>query len=99
MLARFTWFRQAAFRWADEERTIYLDPWGTPRDAPPADLIMITHAHFDHFQPEDVLVADRVEGATQFTRLDSAKLDNWLKDYSLGQLWEKNELGGRPGGE
>lgn len=53
----------------------------------------------DHFQPEDVLVADRVEGATQFTRLDSTKLDNWLKDYSLGQLWEKNELGGRPGGE
>jgi L-ascorbate metabolism protein UlaG (beta-lactamase superfamily) len=54
MLARFTWFRQAAFRWADEERTIYLDPWGTPRDAPPADLIMITHAHFDHFQPEEI---------------------------------------------
>jgi len=53
----------------------------------------------DHFQPEDVLVADRVEGSTQFTRLDSAKLTTWLEDYSLGQLWEKNELGGRPGGE
>ncbi|MSQ73352.1 MAG: chromosome segregation protein SMC [Betaproteobacteria bacterium] len=50
----------------------------------------------DHFKPEDVLVADRVEGGTQFTRLDSAKLDSWLQDYSLGQLWEKNELGGRP---
>jgi len=53
----------------------------------------------DHFQPEDVLVADRVEGRTQFIRLDSTKLDKWLKDYSLGQLWEKNELGGRPGGD
>jgi len=53
----------------------------------------------DHFQPEDVLVADRVEGGTQFTRLDSSKLETWLKNYSLGQLWEKNELGGRPGGE
>ena len=53
----------------------------------------------DHFQPEDVLVADRVDGGTQFTRLDSAKLDTWLQDYSLGQLWEKNELGGRPGVE
>lgn len=53
----------------------------------------------DHFQPEDVLVADRVEGGTQFTRLDPAKLTNWLEDYSLGQLWEKNELGGRPGKE
>jgi predicted ATPase len=53
----------------------------------------------DHFQPEDVLVADRVDGGTQLTRLESAKLSNWLQDYSLGQLWEKNELGGRPTGE
>jgi predicted ATPase len=53
----------------------------------------------DHFQPEDVLVADRVGGGTQFTRLDSSRLETWLETYSLGQLWEKNELGGRPGGE
>ena len=50
----------------------------------------------DHFEPEDVLVADRVNGSTQFTRLDSTKLSSWLEDYSLGQLWEKNEFGGRP---
>ncbi len=53
----------------------------------------------DHFEPEDVLVADRVEEGTQFTRLDSDELSIWLEDYSLGQLWEKNELGGRPGGK
>jgi predicted ATPase len=53
----------------------------------------------DHFQPEDVLVADRVDGSTQLTRLESAKLETWLERYSLGQLWEKNELGGRPAGE
>ncbi len=53
----------------------------------------------DHFEPEDVLVTERVEGATQFTRLDGEKLKNWLEDYSLGQLWEKNELGGRPAPE
>jgi predicted ATPase len=53
----------------------------------------------DNFQPEDVLVADRVDGSTQLTRLDSSKLETWLERYSLGQLWEKNELGGRPAGE
>lgn len=53
----------------------------------------------DHFQPEDVLVADRINGGTQLTRLESAKLETWLQDYSLGQLWEKNELGGRPAEE
>lgn len=50
----------------------------------------------DHFQPEDVLVADRKDGATTLNRLDPAQLQSWLEDYSLGQLWEKNEIGGRP---
>ena len=53
----------------------------------------------DHFEPEDVLVADRVNGSTQLRRLESEPLAQWLEDYSLGQLWEKNELGGRPSGE
>jgi L-ascorbate metabolism protein UlaG (beta-lactamase superfamily) len=54
VLDHITWFRQSALRWVDDERTIYLDPWGTDKDAPPADLILITHAHFDHFQPEEI---------------------------------------------
>jgi len=50
----------------------------------------------DYFEPEDVLVADRVDGATQIRRLERAPLAEWLTDYSLGQLWEKGELEGRP---
>lgn len=53
----------------------------------------------DNFDPADVLVADRVDGGTQLRRLDVDKLESWLEDYSLGQLWEKNELGGRPSAE
>ena len=50
----------------------------------------------DHFQPEDVIVAERAAGQSHFRRLDADSLKVWLKDYSLGQLWEKNEIGGRP---
>jgi predicted ATPase len=50
----------------------------------------------DHFEPEDVLIADRLQGSTQLTRPDPERLKSWLKDYSLGQLWEKNEISGRP---
>jgi predicted ATPase len=53
----------------------------------------------DNFEPEDVLVAERIDGGTQLKRLESASLETWLEDYSLGQLWEKNEFGGRPRGE
>jgi L-ascorbate metabolism protein UlaG (beta-lactamase superfamily) len=54
MLERFTWFKQAAYRWDGDGRTVYIDPWGVPEDAPKADAIFITHAHDDHFQPEEI---------------------------------------------
>ena len=50
----------------------------------------------DMFEPEDVLVVNRKEGASTFERQDSKSLANWLKEYSLGELWEKNVIGGRP---
>ena len=50
----------------------------------------------DHFEPEDVLVADRVAGRTEIRRLEQDRLAEWLLDYSLGELWQKNEFGGRP---
>lgn len=53
MLDRFTWFRQSAFRWEGEGLVLYIDPWGVTGNVP-ADVILITHAHFDHFQPEEI---------------------------------------------
>ena len=53
----------------------------------------------DHFEPEDVFVADRIAGRTELKRLDRGKLGSWLQNYSLGHLWEKNEIGGRPAHE
>jgi L-ascorbate metabolism protein UlaG (beta-lactamase superfamily) len=54
VLERFTWFRQASMRYAGDGLTIYIDPWGTSPDDPQADLILITHAHFDHLQPSEI---------------------------------------------
>jgi L-ascorbate metabolism protein UlaG (beta-lactamase superfamily) len=38
----------------DGEVTIYIDPWKLAAGSPPADLILITHEHSDHFSPEDI---------------------------------------------
>ncbi len=54
MLDRFTWFKQAAYRWSGDGVTAYIDPWGVPEGATEADAIFITHAHDDHFQPEEI---------------------------------------------
>ena len=46
--------------------------------------------------PEVVVVVDRKDGASTFRRLDGDDLRDWLKDYSLGDLWKMNVFGGRP---
>lgn len=53
----------------------------------------------NEFQPEDVIVVERTQGESIFRRLDAAQLSGWLEDYTLGELWQKNVLGGRPRNE
>jgi predicted ATPase len=50
----------------------------------------------DNFEPEDIIVVDRKDGESQFRRHDAATLAAWLEDYSLGEVWEKNVIGGGP---
>jgi predicted ATPase len=45
---------------------------------------------------EDVIVVDREGGQSVFRRLDETALKDWLAEYAMGELWEKNVLGGRP---
>lgn len=51
----------------------------------------------NQFAPEDLVVVDRREGESLFRRLTPEETQSWLDSYSLGELWEKNVIGGRPG--
>jgi L-ascorbate metabolism protein UlaG (beta-lactamase superfamily) len=53
MIEGFTWFKQSAYQWKGDGLTVYIDPWGVTTDEP-ADVVFITHAHFDHFSMEDI---------------------------------------------
>ena len=50
----------------------------------------------NNFEPKDVIVAENDGLKTSFNRLDEEKLKHWLEEFSIGELWEKNVLGGRP---
>ena len=52
MLEGFTWFRQSAYRYQDDGLVLYIDPWEA--EGPEADVILITHAHADHYQPDEI---------------------------------------------
>jgi predicted ATPase len=67
----------------------------------PMQVIVSTQAAplLNEFEPEDVIVVERTNGESTFRRLDSANLSEWLEEYTLGELWQKNVLGGRPLGD
>lgn len=50
----------------------------------------------NNFAPQDVIVAENDGLKTTFQRPDPEKLKGWLDEFSIGELWEKNVLGGRP---
>jgi predicted ATPase len=50
----------------------------------------------NQFEPQDIIVVERSHHATVFRRFGEAEVASWLDDYGMGDLWEKNVLGGRP---
>lgn len=52
----------------------------------------------DSFTPSDVIVAeyDKVRKCSSFKHLNENEMQEWLEDYSISELWEKNVFGGQP---
>jgi len=50
----------------------------------------------DFFDIEDIIIADTKENATVLKRLDAQEYNEWLEEYSIGEMWQKNLIGGVP---
>jgi hypothetical protein len=50
----------------------------------------------NQLEPADLIVVDREDDQSVFRRITDQEMATWLDGYSLGELWEKNILGGRP---
>ena len=50
----------------------------------------------NEFSPENLIVVEHRNNRSQFARLEPEALESWLEEYRLGDLWEKNLLGGTP---
>jgi L-ascorbate metabolism protein UlaG (beta-lactamase superfamily) len=85
------WLGHASFRIRTRAGVVYIDPYRV-EDAPPADLILITHDHFDHFSRADIL---RLAGR-RTTAIGPATVMEQLKGRTVsvrpGETFEFDEL-------
>jgi len=51
---RIEWYGHASFRLSDGKIEVYIDPYLLPEDAKKADIIMVTHGHYDHCAVENI---------------------------------------------
>lgn len=49
-----TWYGQGSIRIATDGKVIYIDPFTISKSANDADIILITHRHFDHLSVDDI---------------------------------------------
>lgn len=54
------WLGHDSFR-LHGEQVVYIDPWKLAAEAEKADVILITHEHYDHFSPDDVAIISKAD--------------------------------------
>ena len=63
-------------------------------------IILATHSErlLDSFDVKNVIVTeqDKRHHCSIYKCLDVDELKDWLSEYSISQLWEKNIIGGQP---
>lgn len=92
VLKNLTWLGHAAFLLMGGNEAIYFDPFQLPANSRPADVILISHEHFDHCSPEDVAKIQK-EGTVIITdKISAAKLKGRVKVVRAGDRIEVGAL-------
>jgi L-ascorbate metabolism protein UlaG (beta-lactamase superfamily) len=81
------WFGHASFR-ISGSKTVFIDPWKLPPGSGPADVVIVSHSHYDHLSPEDVASLRGKDTAVLAPPDCLSKLKGKVTSIAPGQLHE-----------
>ena len=83
MVENIKWLGHASFKLTGE-KTIYIDPFKMT-ETEPADIILLTHEHFDHCSPEDIKKIQAEKTVIVCPENCAAKLSGNIKTIKPGE--------------
>lgn len=80
------WLGHDSFRLSDGSTVVYIDPWKLKDAQPKADLILVTHDHFDHFSQEDIVKLSKMDTVVVAPPAVAKQLTGNVRKVHQGEL-------------